>query len=866
MRKWTYLVAGLLICGTAATVTSCIDNEEPAGITDLRGAKAELLRAKAQVQVAEAEYVKAQANLVQAKADLKAEEVAQAKLQTDLMAAQTEDAKKAIEEAAAIRAEKTKAALLVAQQAALEADYAYQKALAEINLQLSTLKNDVYVEALKNLLEKEKFTYSYYEYTYEKRTVSMDIGDEKVNITYYEAVKKSKPEQVEIAGFISLSKELANVEYEIMSLLQNKAEFEFSYKTEDLQKKYAALKAYWEGKKEGTLEVLESYKKIQGIDIAEWEASYKALDAEIEAANVAKDAIDKKLAEDLVPLGKQRAELENKFNEISELKIEVPVGMERDVTNVLWQIATVLYSQSRQDLANTIYDMVWNQTSTNANGDLVIANNAFTVNLSADDKNILFNTYWETGNDNVNILKFFENEILSAENEAQAKRILQKYETNLTDATKPYTDALVAWEKARDAFIAAADKYKYDYKSSLASHKYDAYATIKATIDAYLKKTTPTAAETTAIKTAIANFLTQRAEIDGFELIYKFAATPDEKDVTMQAALKDATESDAALASFINIYDPDDSSAALGSIYLNRTGGLYKTLYDTTKELWGEVPVYYDSENNAWNYNVKDYMLEPISYKAWKARMNDYRYDSSWYIRVYQDATAAPYNPGNVDTWEMYVIGDGLANDYFVATFLRDNQKEAIDNNALYEPFLTSLKATYDANRTIVDDYNAALYALSLQKAELENAAKIENAKYEVIIREKQQLQGIMEKYTVTEAGTTNSKEFEQALQEIKNKIIEIEGGVKENEDKLNYNEGLLAEIDTEIAVCDNYLKAIADKTYPTLKDNTLAAYELQISLKEQEKEILQALYNDAKAKKDKLLEGLAGGSSTPAQ
>ena len=37
MRKWTYLVAALLMSGTAATFTSCIDTTEPAGI-ERRGA------------------------------------------------------------------------------------------------------------------------------------------------------------------------------------------------------------------------------------------------------------------------------------------------------------------------------------------------------------------------------------------------------------------------------------------------------------------------------------------------------------------------------------------------------------------------------------------------------------------------------------------------------------------------------------------------------------------------------------------------------------------------------------------------------------------------------------------------------------
>ena len=46
MRKWTYLVAALLMSGTAATFTSCIDNEEPAGIEAMRTAKAEFYSAQ----------------------------------------------------------------------------------------------------------------------------------------------------------------------------------------------------------------------------------------------------------------------------------------------------------------------------------------------------------------------------------------------------------------------------------------------------------------------------------------------------------------------------------------------------------------------------------------------------------------------------------------------------------------------------------------------------------------------------------------------------------------------------------------------------------------------------------------------------
>ena len=55
MRKWTYLVATLLMAGTTATFTGCIDTDEPEGIVDLRGAKSELINAQAAVKLVEME-------------------------------------------------------------------------------------------------------------------------------------------------------------------------------------------------------------------------------------------------------------------------------------------------------------------------------------------------------------------------------------------------------------------------------------------------------------------------------------------------------------------------------------------------------------------------------------------------------------------------------------------------------------------------------------------------------------------------------------------------------------------------------------------------------------------------------------------
>ncbi len=83
MKKWTYLVATLFLGATVA-FTSCVNNDEPEGIKEMRSAKAELLRAKvlveqatatkiaseATINAAIAEYNKALAAVEQAKADL----------------------------------------------------------------------------------------------------------------------------------------------------------------------------------------------------------------------------------------------------------------------------------------------------------------------------------------------------------------------------------------------------------------------------------------------------------------------------------------------------------------------------------------------------------------------------------------------------------------------------------------------------------------------------------------------------------------------------------------------------------------------------------------------------------------------------
>ena len=118
------ILFGALMAGTG-TFTSCIDNDEPAGIEELRGAKAELLRAKAAVEAAKVALVQAEAAAAQAEADLQKALAA---------AAQAESAA----EIARLQAE-AEIAIAKAESIRKETEVAYQKAIIELKSLQATL-------------------------------------------------------------------------------------------------------------------------------------------------------------------------------------------------------------------------------------------------------------------------------------------------------------------------------------------------------------------------------------------------------------------------------------------------------------------------------------------------------------------------------------------------------------------------------------------------------------------------------------------------------------------------------------------------------------------------------------------------------
>lgn len=142
MRKWTYLVAALLMSGTAATFTSCIDNEEPAGIEAMRNAKAEFYSAQARHKAAEAAYKEASALIEAEKA--KQEEIATRMKELQYQLAEAENQRDI--ETIQMRLDEAKADHEVSMKnyetALKEAEAAYQTALRDLDLIVAKLNSD----------------------------------------------------------------------------------------------------------------------------------------------------------------------------------------------------------------------------------------------------------------------------------------------------------------------------------------------------------------------------------------------------------------------------------------------------------------------------------------------------------------------------------------------------------------------------------------------------------------------------------------------------------------------------------------------------------------------------------------------------
>ena len=306
MKKWTYLVAACMLAGATPVLTGCIDNDEPAGIEQLRVAKSELLRAQALVEAAKVDQMAAQNALIEAQAAyqeaLAKTEEANARIQEAIADQEeakvalinTENEQKQQELKAAIAAlehqkemweiEKQNA-LTAAEQAIKDwelsykqAEVAYEKALAE----LASLKGAVasqQLQVLQNYIADVQWTKSQMKDAEEdirqaqrgvqKAAEAVEESEADKEYWQYELAKTLKLEQYKLEG-IQAALTKANEE---LTEFQNMEPTAIAQKQDEVDAELAELN------KQIADEALKKFEAEQAIN-AEYNAQAAALNDE----------------------------------------------------------------------------------------------------------------------------------------------------------------------------------------------------------------------------------------------------------------------------------------------------------------------------------------------------------------------------------------------------------------------------------------------------------------------------------------------------------------------------------------------------------------------------------------------------------
>lgn len=479
MRKWTYLVAALLMSGTAATFTSCIDNEEPAGIEEMRSAKADLLRQKAAVQKALAEKQGIENQIAALNVELQ-----------QAINAWKIDSLKAKQDTLALSLE-TK--LLEMQQLKAQADYNLQKALEQINVDLITMKDDIYMREL-----------SYYK--------ALLIGG-----NYYKEDGET--------GTISGNGALGDFSTEQNTLLGYKLDqIAYEAKKPTFKPRLEARKAKEEAElaiHKSLLATVEELKAANTNDeaantqlLAEKKNALKALDAKesekIEAINEAVAAL-KPTANEIAAENEKLAKLEiytiTKTDALTKIGDELHTALSSYLSDIEEGFKETTPSSGEYELVSDIKFKAYN------------AQNRAT--LLDNVKNAIQTEYssaYETAYNSLNIGSVTASNLLNEDGsikEEYSSKIENEYERLKIDAEQveeAYKAEQQAWLDAYKAYMAAL----YDYNNYINGQNY--YDATEKAINDYIGITDPaqkTLEKANTLRVLVRTYIEKREKVDG---------------------------------------------------------------------------------------------------------------------------------------------------------------------------------------------------------------------------------------------------------------------------------------------------------------------------------------------------------------
>lgn len=638
MRKWTYLVAVLLMAGTSTSLlTSCIDNDEPAGITDLRGAKAELLRAKAAVEQAEAAIKTAQVKWYEAEAEIKNQEAEQEKLKTSWLEAKYQAQKDSIQAETKKYVEQQNKLYIEALQKSAEANAKYQKALAEIEAALVGVKESAYAERLMGLLSDEPFTYEYQTFNTES--------------------KQWETKTIEVKGIKGIITALNNAQSELAELRQAESNMKFSFSKEA---KIAAVQSQInieKGELEGLKENLADLKTIQGVALSDWQTKYEGYETSKKDIEGQKKQLEVQKEEALAGVQGRLDSLEA-ANEIEKVvAFSIPDEIAMDIFNMHLM-------SGNQDGNKDKSVNAWAVAGPNA--DVYTFPNKIELKLNLADKDAFLVGYSLSAGETTQTIdglvpkleeklmteaEINANKAIVSANQATADRYIK------ADGTGVYDKAVQAWQKAMTDFHNELNVL-IDPADNKREGIIDAFATYNKEIEAADGDATDIKAATDKFKKALNTYVAERTKLDGWLPIDGQDTFDATKDADF-AAWCDISEDDARYGAEVKV---DMDVDAL------EDGGLWKAYKEAAAEIGYNTVV---NPNPSQDMSARSLTYIEYTYAQYKAD---------------KDA-----NLNSIPTLK------GCTKTAFEAKYLAETTQKNIDNQDAWQALNKEITAIYDA-------------------------------------------------------------------------------------------------------------------------------------------------------------------------
>lgn len=767
MRKWTYLVAALLMGGVSTSLTSCIDNDEPAGINDLRGAKAELLRAKAAVENAEAAIKTATAAIKQAKADYAQEKVAQEKLYTDWLTAKYEDDKTALQQDAAIREQAYLQKLYQAQSAAKQAELDYQRALAQIEIALGTAKDDAYAEALQDLLYTKTFTIPSYQ-------ISVNP------VTHEVTINSTGSSTTTIYGLMNLSQQLANAKQELAEAIQQNLILGYKFDKDALKNDVAVTVEVKKAELAVEEKALAELKEIIGISLDDFEAKYQEIADKKKEAENNKTNVSIEEAKDLAENYDGKAqELKNKKEAQSEFTFDIPAAVQNDFYNI---VASKAGSATGDEVA--IYQNILKQATADAEGEYAFTN-GMKVNTTAAIKKSI-----------IDAVKADVEEKTEAQDVAQLEQAMKLTEEAETELKKSFDAAEKTWKAAAAAYDKAykADKYHITGQSE--------YDVVKKAPDTYYAADKSDATKLAAAQTALINAYKKYLNGDGtLEGRTKLDGFKPADDINIATATADNLS--ARLTAFLAANDDD----RFGTATPKMPGGYYKALTEAAEDFGVDV-----DQRTAYTYEEwTAAQEEAITLPEATSGTATFNYFTA--MDKHAEAVKAYEDAANVADWVTLLANIEKVEDAVLAETNAlqleeaDLEKVKAEIEAKYEV----QEATYQAE---INSYKGILDAMAAAVPDVSGLGSITTANYDQAIANLKAEIAEYESADLNEGtgeitlGTISAKKQEVALYENLLAGLEDESYQTAEEILKDYNDAMIEAYNMKIEV----LQVLFDK------------------------------------------------------